>query len=74
MNSEFDSSSAHSKTQTILVGNQEIPVMMGAKINQLSPITKKMNKLASGAFDHMDILKKRQKAQEELRETLKLKR
>ena len=48
--------------------------MMGAKINQLSPITKKMNKLASGAFDHMDILKKRQKAQEELRETLKLKR
>ena len=48
--------------------------MKGAKMNQLSPITKRMNKLAIGAFDHMDLLKKRQKQQEELRETLKLKR
>ena len=43
-------------------------------MNHLSPITKKMNKMTLSAFDHMDLLKKKQKAQQELKETLKLKK
>ena len=67
------SSSAMSRNQTLMVGGQEVRTMKGAKVNQLSPITKKMNKLAFSAFEQMEALKQKQKAHEELRETLWLK-
>lgn len=62
-----------SRNQTLLIGHQEVPTMKGAKVNQLSPITKKMNKLSDAAFNQMEAIRKKQKAQKELRETLWLK-
>lgn len=56
-----------------MIGNHEVDIMKGAKIGQLSPITKKMNKVAKSTMDQIETFKKKQKANEELRETLWLK-
>jgi hypothetical protein len=56
-----------------MIGDHPVETMMGSRINQLSPITKKMNKIAKSTHDQIEMYAKKQKINEELRETLWLK-
>ena len=46
---------------------KEIETMKGTKINQLSPITKKMNKVTDQTIEKLDIYQKKMKIKEEIK-------
>lgn len=46
---------------------KEIETMKGTKLNQLSPITKKMNKVTDKTIEKLDIYQKKMKIKEEVK-------
>jgi CRISPR/Cas system endoribonuclease Cas6 (RAMP superfamily) len=51
----------------VQVGMKELETMKGTKLNQLSPITKKMNKVTDKTIEKLDIYQKKMKIKEEVK-------
>jgi len=51
----------------VQVGMKELETMKGSKLNQLSPITKKMNKVTDKTIEKLDIYQKKMKIKEEVK-------
>ena len=67
------SSSACSEKNMVVVDGREIEVMKGRKINQLSPLTRNLNKSTTITLKQAEIIEKRQKMISELKVKMMLK-
>ena len=69
--SEMASSSAQSFTQTLKIGGRQVETMKGTKLTHLSPITRRMNKIAMKTISQIENHQTQMKVRDELRETLR---